>query len=182
MRALVVYESIFGNTEQIAQAIGAGLREALGTVEVIEAGSAPGQLEGVDLLVVGGPTHAWGMSRVSSRKSAADQAHQHGKEPVSAGPGIRDWLKARGRAPWAMPAAAFDTAMTRTGWFPVGSAARGASALLQRMGYRVVAEPEQFFVTGTEGPLEEGELERAKRWGQQLGRGLAPAQELSLPG
>jgi hypothetical protein len=46
----------------------------------------------------------------------------------------------------------------------------------------VVAEPEQFFVTGTEGPLEEGELERAKRWGQQLGRGLAPAQELSLPG
>jgi hypothetical protein len=89
MKALVVFESIFGNTQHIAEAIAEGLR---GEVEVVEVGKARAEIAGVDLLVVGGPTHAWGMSRAMTRSGARDQAAKAGTKPVSEGEGVRDWL------------------------------------------------------------------------------------------
>src|SRR5215204_1687443 len=91
MRARVVYESMFGNTQAIAQAVADGLAERM-SVDVEEVGSAATDVAGdVDLLVVGGPTHAFGMSRERTRESAAVQA---AGEVVSAGEGLREWLGA----------------------------------------------------------------------------------------
>ena len=90
MRALVVFESMFGNTEVIARAIAEGLA-ADATVEVVEVGSAPPTIPpGVDLLVVGGPTHAHGLSKPETR---ADSARRAGDRQISRGTGIREWLE-----------------------------------------------------------------------------------------
>jgi flavodoxin len=67
MHAIVVYESMFGNTQRVAEAVAAGIAAHM-TVELIEVGAAPTQIgEDVGLLVVGGPTHAFGLSRQSTR-------------------------------------------------------------------------------------------------------------------
>ena len=176
MRALVVYESMFGNTEVIARAIGEGLAGDAGdaTVEVVEVGAAPTTTPaGVDLLVVGGPTHAHGMSKPESR---ADSTRRAGDRlVVSRGIGIREWLETlRGRST-PVAAAAFDTRIKGPGilW---GSAAKGADKHLRGLGFRPVAGPESFLVEGPTGPLfdrlVDGETDRARRWGEMLAAGL----------
>nr|BFE79344.1 hypothetical protein GCM10020093_019450 [Planobispora longispora] len=121
MRALVVYESMFGNTQTIARAIADGLATRM-AVDVVEIGAAPAAVPGdVDLLVVGGPTHAFGMSRPNTRQSAVQQATSG---LVSKGQGMREWLTALpGGAPRAA-AAAFDTRV-KIPLIP-GAARRGA--------------------------------------------------------
>jgi hypothetical protein len=164
MRALVVYESAFGNTEKVARAIQEGLTSHVptGTVEV--GGAAREFEDDVDLLVVGGPTHAFGMSRDSTRRDAAKKAD---REPVSKGQGIREWLAGvQGQAPRL--AAAFDTRFKKPRLI-TGSAARGAERRLRELGCQISAPAESFFVAGTAGPLLDGELERARRWGERLG-------------
>ena len=173
MRALVVYESMFGNTKEIAAAIADGLGESL-PVDLVEVGSAPATIPGdVGLLVVGGPTHAHGMTKPESR---ADSAKRAGDRLVSRGSGIREWLAALHGGSSRVAAAAFDTRIKGPGliW---GSAAKGAAKSLRGLRFRVVAEPESFLVDGPTGPafdrLVEGERERARSWGRQLGASLA---------
>jgi len=169
MRAVIVYESMFGNTQQIALAIGKGLGAGL-DVSVLEVGEADGTAtDGADLLVVGGPTHAFGLSRASTRQSAAEQAST---PLVSTGRGIREWLDERAPAEPGRVAAAFDTHVDKPRWLP-GSAARSAGKHLRRLGYRLLVPPESFYVTGTPGPLIDSELERAEQWGRRLGAALA---------
>ncbi len=86
MTALIVFESMFGNTEAVARAVATGVAEHL-PVEVVEVAAAPEQIDGYDLVVVGGPTHAFGMTRASTRKAALDQG-----ATGPAGPGVREWL------------------------------------------------------------------------------------------
>ncbi len=89
MRALVVYESLWGNTEQIARAVAAELATKM-DVEVVDADTAPVSLEGIDLFPVGGPTHAFSMSRPTTRENVvSDHAAPH-----APGRGIREWLNA----------------------------------------------------------------------------------------
>lgn len=166
LKSLVVYESIFGNTRMIAEAIGRGLQE-LYDVEVVEVGKAGSVPEGVDLLVVGGPIHAFGMTRESTREDARKQAAGRGKEVVSRGPGIREWLEGLPMNPGDVTAAAFDTAV-KMRWFPVGSAARGEAARLRARRYQVLAAPEHFYVKDVDGPLLDGEVERAEAWARRL--------------
>jgi hypothetical protein len=169
VRALVVYESMFGNTQTIANAVAAGLTHHL-KVEVVEVGKAPAVIEDdVGLLVVGGPTHGFGLTRPSSRKSAAEQADG---PVVSKGIGVREWLETV-RGPSGLAAVAFDTRVPKV----PGSAARKAQKRLRRLGFRRVAEAESFFVTGTKGPLVDAEAERARTWGERLASmaGAAPA-------
>ncbi|WP_214110456.1 flavodoxin family protein [Acrocarpospora catenulata] len=172
MRALVVYESMFGNTKKIAEEVAYGLMARIPT-EVLEVGSAPAELpENVTLLVVGGPTHVMGMSRATTRKSAEDQAEDG---ILSRGEGIREWLATlRAGAPAESPvaAAAFDTRIR--GPFS-GSAAKGAHKALRRHHLRLVSPPMDFHVTGTKGPLVAGEAERAREWGRSLAETLATA-------
>ena len=168
MRALLVYESIFGNTHDVATSIAAGLRtrEDL-VVDLVEVGSAPASGEGYDLLVVGGPIHAWGMTRPGTRSNAREQAESAQKETSSRGVGVREWLLALAPTLESHPAAAFDTALN-TRWFPVGSAAKGEAKSLANSGYQIIAAPEHFLVEGTHGPMAPGELERAQAWGAML--------------
>ncbi|HEX4811393.1 MAG TPA: flavodoxin domain-containing protein [Nonomuraea sp.] len=163
MDALVVYESMFGNTKQIAEAVAEGLATRLRT-KVVEVGSAPATAgPEVGLLVVGGPTHAFSMSRTSTRRSAAQQTTQ---PLVSRGDGVREWLSALATASAEVRSAAFDTRVAKPR--VPGSAARGIARRLRRLGVRVVAPAQSFYVTGTEGPLAAGELERARQWGESL--------------
>jgi hypothetical protein len=144
VKAWVIYESIFGNTKRVAEAIGEGLAGNF-DVDLFEVGSANNNPEGVDLVVVGGPTHMLSMSRPSTRRMGREQAAKQNVRPISAGPGIREWLDdlrhARG-----MAAATFDTGAGKMGLFSGGSAAKGAAKRLARKGYRMIARPEQFLI------------------------------------
>ncbi|MEV0584536.1 flavodoxin domain-containing protein [Nonomuraea sp. NPDC050310] len=161
MRALVIYESMFGNTRAIAEAIGRGLARNM-PADVVEVGVAPDTVaEDVSILVIGGPTHAFGMSRPSTRRSAAEQALG---ELVSQSRGMREWL-ATASVPLTA-ATAFDTRVGKPR-LP-GSAAKGALRRLRRLGLGLAAPAESFYVGGTLGPLAEGELARAQAWGEHL--------------
>jgi hypothetical protein len=161
MRALVVFESIWGNTEQVAQAIATGIGEG---TEIIDALRAPATLaEDVDLVVVGGPTHAFSMSTEATRKAAADQ----GATQIPAR-GIREWIDALSSPTRAVPVATFDTRVVSPR-LP-GSAAKKAMKRLLGRGLRPIAKPETFGVHGYSGPVADGELDRARQWGSGLTR------------
>lgn len=164
MDALVVVESVFGNTRAVAEAIAAGLAGRM-TVRTVNVTEAPSAVSGVDLLVVGGPTHAFGMTRPASRRAAADQSR--GAVQADA-VGLREWLATLPAGTTAV--ATFDTRMGRLR-IP-GSAAKGAARLLVQRGYRLLARPMTFQVAGTEGPLLAGEEDRATAWGTELARQL----------
>jgi hypothetical protein len=171
MDALVVFESMFGNTEAIARAVGEGLSLRLDT-EVVEVGTAPNVIGGnLGLLVVGGPTHAFGMSRPGTRRTAAQQA---GPRLVSKGIGLREWLADLRVASAPGAVCAFDTRIFKPR--VPGSAARAAAKRLRGLGLPEVAAAESFYVLGTDGPLLEGELGRARSWGEQLGSAVTEAQ------
>jgi hypothetical protein len=169
MSTLVVYESMFGNTRTIAEAVARGLANA-GEVRVVEVGEAGDLPQDLDLLVVGGPTHAFGMSRPQSRADARSKAADH--HVVSEGPGLREWIAALPRQRRAIPAAVFDTKVRKPF---TGSAGKGAAKALKAAGFRLVVEPADFGVVGTPGPLEDGEVERAERWGAEVAAMLHPA-------
>ena len=177
-RALVIFESMYGNTEAVARAIADGLATGM-PVDVVEVGDAPAVPgDDVDLLVVGGPTHAFGMSRASTRRDASEKAAGAGVALVSRGDGVREWLAALPARP-GLRAAAFDTRVAQPR--VPGSAARAIRRRFRRGGAIVVDGPHSFYVDGTEGPLSPGELERARAWGNALAAATtAPAP--SAPG
>lgn len=163
MRALVVYESMFGNTEKVARAVAAGLADRL-QVDVVDVASAPAPLtELVELVVVGGPTHAFSMTRPSTREDAVRQGAEGVPER-----GVREWLAALHAGPHSERVATFDTRVAKVRHLP-GSAAKAAAKGLHRLGYGSVARPESFLVEDVAGPLLPGELDRARRWGERLG-------------
>jgi flavodoxin len=144
MKILVVYDSVYGNTEQIARAIGGAIT---GDVRVLRADDAsPADLAAVDLLVVGAPTQG-------GRPTLPVQAFL---KKIS-GPDIQ------GR-----DIAAFDTRITAK-WVGIfGYAAGKIGRNLKSKGGNLIVPPEPFFVRGTRGPLKEGELERAAGWAEGL--------------
>jgi hypothetical protein len=176
MRAVVVYESMYGNTHQIASAIGAGLGTAfeVSVVPVSEASSAV--LADADLIVVGGPTHMHAMSRAATRKWAVQAANKSvgglEVEPGALGPGLREWFGSLARYP--VRAAAFDTRLHGPAAM-TGRASRGVARLLRAHGFDVVAEPESFLVTKQD-RLEPDEATRAREWGTKLAAGIVPSQ------
>jgi len=169
MGALVVFESMYGNTWQIAEAIAEGLSSRL-PAEIVEVASAPREITGeVQLLVVGAPTHALGLSREATR---ADAAERSGHAVISAGVGVREWIGSLS-IPRGLAVAAFDTHVDKR-WLP-GSAAVVVRRLLRRLGGKPIVSSESFYVGGMEGPLIPGEVERAREWGARLAEHLATA-------
>jgi menaquinone-dependent protoporphyrinogen IX oxidase len=154
MRSLVIYHSRYGNTERIARAIAEGLSERGETRAVALHDLRRTDLENAHLVVLGMPTQVKSM-------------------PLS----MRGFMRRSGSEVWfARPVAVFDTRFHEDQG-KTGSAAAVLDARLRAMGAMVVVPPESFFVTGMKGPLEEGEVERAKVWGRRLHLGDRVAVE-----
>ena len=167
MRVLVVYESMFGNTRRIAEAIADGLAGHVWT-ELSEVSEVPATTHPeLDLLVIGGPTHAWSMSRPRTR----DRAWQQDPNRAAPGIGIREWLRQLPAARTSLAVATFDTRLDRPRWL-TGSAAGAAARRLRTLGYRVV-DQRSFLVSGMLGPLGPDEPERARQWGVHLSGAVA---------
>jgi hypothetical protein len=177
MRTVVVYESMYGNTHLIAEAVAAGMREAEDTEVVVVAVDAafPAVLADADLLVVGGPTHVHGLSRESTRKAAAEAAEKDGSDLVmeldAEGEGLREWFDTVGDL--AVDAAAFDTRLDAPAAF-TGRASKGIAKRLRRHGCSLVVGPESFLVT-KQTHLEDGEQARARAWGASVARARGDA-------
>jgi Flavodoxin len=173
MRAVVVYESMYGNTHHVADAIGDGLRTSADVTVVPVDQALADLIASADLLVVGGPTHVHGMSRASTRTAAVEATQKPGNEleldPDAEGPGLRDWFDTFDRVD--MPAAAFDTRVSGPPAF-TGRASKGIARRLQRHGASLVVPPMSFLVT-KETHLEPDEAERAREWGDEIGRAAA---------
>jgi len=171
MKVTIVCESMFGNTRELAEQVGAGLAGAGAEASVVDVGDVlAADFVGLDLLVVAAPTHALTLSRPESRAEAVAK----GAEPRRALVGVREWLldidvylPAGARRP---PVAAFDTRVVKARHWP-GSAAGRAARELRHSGFEVV-DRISFFVDGLTGPLTEGEYDRAQVWGASLPRQL----------
>lgn len=145
MNAFVVYDSLYGNTERIAQAIAGALAERA-TVQLVAVAQAPALLSAnIDLLVLGSPTQSRGPT-----------------------PAMRAFLaNLPSRVLKDLSAASFDTRLSKSEWL-TGSAARGIAETLRKMGGSLLLPPESFLVTGKEGPLVVGETERAASWARTV--------------
>lgn len=161
VETLIVYESLWGNTRQVAEEIARGAGERSDGLTLCTVAEAPSSLApSLGLLVIGAPTHAFTLLTPSSRA----EARSHGAA-VPHAPGVREWLaKVVVESPPAR-VAAFDTRQGRS--FLVGSAARSIARAATRRAL-VVSDTADFVVTSREGPLEQGELERAFAWGRAL--------------
>lgn len=151
MKAVVLYDSVYGNTEKVAKAIAGGVGPGCEARRI--SSGVPG-LKGVDMLIVGSPTH--------------------GGRPTKP---VGDFLQRMpGGALGGVGVACFDTRNDLEGEGPFvrkivdffGYAATSISKILEKKGGRILAPPEGFFVEGKEGPMKEGEIERATAWGRKL--------------
>jgi len=159
MQAIVVYESHWGNTaavaEAIAQGIGAGAR-AMPTSEATQAVVAE-----AELVVAGSPVMAFNLP--SERMRATMATDQKAPTPPDLShQSLQDWL--RGLSLRHGAAAAFETRLR----FSPGGATGAIERDLERAGYRIIAKAGKFIVSGSYGPLREGEVERARQWGADL--------------
>ena len=176
--ALVVVESMFGNTEQVARAVAAGLADEGVEASVVDVGAAPVDLPAeVDLLVLGCPTHAFSMSRPATRADAVRQ----GAPPERATTGLREWLgtvlpQDVRRSPVV---AVFDTRVSKVRRLPAAAGPRTVR-LARRPGTHGARSPRGPLVADTPGPLVAGELARATVWGHQLAGASARARTRDL--
>jgi hypothetical protein len=179
MRALVVYESMYGNTRAVATYVAAGLGATHEVTLMPVNRVGPEAAAGADLIVAGAPTHMHGIPTINSRRMAVGAARKPGSgldlDPDADGPGLRAWLDQLDAE--RVLAAAFDT---RLSGLPVltGRASRKIARLLSRRGCRVLLAPESFLVSG-QNKLLEGETARAVAWGALLGETARTALPLT---
>jgi hypothetical protein len=161
MRAIVVYESHWGNTAAIARAIAEGIgpeARALSTAEATDSAVAD-----AELIVAGAPLLGFSLPTESMVKGLESEVGKSPMPPDLSHPSMRAWLES---LPKGTPgkAAAFETRI----WWSPGSAAKAILQQMERAGYRSAAKPQKFVVKGRYGPLKDGELEKAKAWGAEL--------------
>jgi Flavodoxin domain len=181
MKAIVVFESMYGNTRHIAEAIADGIRWSMPAEVVLARDAADLDLDNVELVVVGGPTHAWGLSSKRTRGGAQQDAMKHPDhllDTAQAGAGIREWLQ-EVHCNRNCRAVGFDTRLDKP-LALTGSAARSIQRRLRHVGFASFDRPHSFRVTGMAGPLSPGEIDRAMQWGEAMGRTIVPFTERKL--
>jgi flavodoxin I len=144
MKALVVYDTKYGNTELVAQAIAAGMGSGAAAVRV--GTDAAKVTTGIDILVLGSPV-------IGGRPTKPMQEFIKGIPPAAGSP---------------LAVATFDTRWTTDAARKMGYAADRMADQLSQQGYRLISKPNGFVVIGQKGPMTEGELERAAQWGKEL--------------
>lgn len=171
-RALVVFESLFGDGRTIAHAVAQGLSAHM-PVDVVAAAEAPSVVDAeVRLLVVGGPNHAFSMPRPSTREGAIKQ---YGAQIADTSRGLHEWLEAVQVSHGGTAAAAFDTRSEHPKLLvKMDHAAKTEEKVLRGHGCSIVAPAEHFYVKDVKGPLADGEEDRARSWGSHLADLLAP--------
>lgn len=166
MKAIVVYESHWGNTAAVARAIAEGIGPEARAMSTDEA--TPAAIAESDLIVAGAPLLGFSLPTEAMLKNIAGSAATNPVAPDVSHPSLRSWLDAlpagHGRA------AAFETRI----WWSPGSAAKAILSKLEGHGYRAAGPAQRFVVQGKYGPLRDGELERAKAWGAELARVCVP--------
>lgn len=169
MRAVVVYESMYGNTHLIAERIGAGLGdEGFDVVVTNVVGADEDAVRSADLLVVGGPTHVHGMASTRTGDAAVQAAEKDpdlALDPDAEGPRLRDWFDTLERVD-GQQAAAFDTRMDASALL-TGRASKGIARRLRKHGFVLAAEPESFLVD-KHNHLLDHQAEAAEAWGRTL--------------
>lgn len=168
---VVVYESMFGNTRIIGEAIAEGLRDA-GEVKVGSVDDLlPDEIRDAELIVAGGPTQNRSMAKPNAHEVVAKKKSFAKYGPVEPGrESLRGWLD---RLPAGrVVVAAFDTRFDKPMWL-TGSAAKEIAQRLAGKGYEVLGS-QSFFVRTTGGPLAEGERQRAVEWGRDLAAKVSP--------
>jgi len=179
MRAIVVYESMYGNTHAVAINIAAGLRATHEVTLVPVTRATPELAAAADLIVAGCPTHMHRMPTAASRRAAAEAARKQGSgltvDPDADGPGLRAWLE--GISAENVLAASFDTRLSGISAF-TGRASRNISRLLTRHGCRLIVPPESFLVS-KQNVLLKGESARASSWGALVGEAARAASTAS---
>ena len=159
MDAIVVYESLWGNTADVARAVAMGLGAGARALRVDEVRAE--DVAGACLSVAGAPVFGFKLSSHKMRDGIRRDPGR-GFAPDLSCPLLRDWLEDLPRGD--KPVAAFDTRVRG----PFGKGSPEILRLFEERGYVAVAEPEGFVVKGSQGPLRKGELERARAWGAQL--------------
>ncbi|MDQ1581178.1 MAG: hypothetical protein QOD05_1953 [Microbacteriaceae bacterium] len=165
MKVIVVYESMFGNTRQVAEAIAKGVAQKA-LVSVLNVNDVTAMvLANSTVVIVGAPTHAHGLSRPPSRAEAATQAAEPEREltlePRSQGIGVREWLASKPAIPEYF--AAFDTRMDVPRVLS-GAASAKIDRILHNLGGKRLVPAESFLVD-TKNRLESDERPRADAWG-----------------
>ena len=175
MRAVIIYESMYGNTHAIADAIARGLAQGNEVTVVPVAQATPELLERAGLVVAGGPTHLHGMSGPRTRRAAIKAAHEEGSgrilDPHAQGPGLSDWFGSAGR--FHGLGAAFDTRLGGPAAL-TGRASKTIARQLRRHGLAELA-PAQSFLVSKDDQLRPGEEDRAEKWGRELAARLPAA-------
>jgi flavodoxin len=164
MKAVVVYESLWGNTAAIARAIAEGIGE--GTQAITTDAASIDAIADADLIVAGAPVLAFSLPTDAMRDSVAKSEVGAPTPPDLTHPSLRSWLDSL--PPGTGRCAAFET---RIWWSPRG-ATGDIEKRLERAGYRTVAKAQKFVVKDKYGPLREGEAQRARAWGSELLRSL----------
>jgi flavodoxin len=165
MKAVVVYESLWGNTAAVARAVAEGIGPG---TDLVPTDSPPADVVAdADLVVAGAPVFGFSLPTEQVREAIARDEADAPVPPDMSHPSLRSWLD-------ALPSGTARTAAfeTRIWWSP-----RGATGDIEqrftRAGYRTIAKAKKFVVEGKYGPLRDGELERARQWGEELARAVS---------
>jgi len=164
MKAIVVYESLWGNTAAVARAIAEGIGPGAQALSTAQAAGAA--IAGADLIVAGAPLLAFRLPTNGMLKSIGANAAKEKVAPDLSQPSMRSWLEALPKG--SGHSAAFETRI----WWSPGGAAKTILRRLKKAGYGPIAKAQRFIVKGKCGPLRDGELKRAKAWGAELAKAL----------
>jgi hypothetical protein len=163
MKAIVVYESYWGNTASVARAIAEGLGEGARALSTSEA--AAEALAGAGLIVAGSPIIAFGLPSEKTRRDMQAKGDKKAPSPADLShPPLRTWIVDLPQECGGAKCAAFETGFKLS----PGGSANPILKMLTGKGYTSVAKKQRFLVQGSYGPMKDGELDRAKAWGAEL--------------